>query len=448
MRLLLHIHRWHFDVALSVGVAIFGITFWVSTPTPKWQGFYSPEELSTPRRPAILGYSADSQHLYSNFDNQVISKEWHAPRIQRWDARTGEMIQEYSLQMPIEDQAFLGPPQPENDPCFWLELSRDRQYLLAKHYHSQKPQPQLHRLYRINGTPIGKALHLNDWDQVTYVQEQPPGRHWGLVYELRQLDRPASPVKLVDFDSGKTMWSIASLSNERLFSGILSLPGGRYFVLPWRSISGQHSLEIVETQTGISKGRYPLPAGVYHKVEPLDETHWAIVTLSKVGTNNVNTLRFFIFDPDTQQLMQDTSRTLPNVTVVGSWMDVRPPYLAFVHHVDYSRLNVGLAQPAYDWLRHKGFSLLNRRTVTYRIAGLTKGELLRELTLVNSRNNMNDRDFHSIAQEITSPEGKPGLEIYDLPSYLWVNTLSWLKLLCWLLILPWPLRFLVSQKPI
>ena len=60
------LRRWHFDLALFLGLAFFSWAYWYSKPRSVWTSYYALKENGARNNTlSILGYSADSQSIYT-----------------------------------------------------------------------------------------------------------------------------------------------------------------------------------------------------------------------------------------------------------------------------------------------------------------------------------------------------------------------------------------------
>src|SRR5579871_2266092 len=99
-----YLRRWHFDLALFFGLAIFSCAYWYSKSRPLWTTFYPTENQHTNSTFTLLGYAADSQSIYTTCGSKKLSKNFLIPQIQRWSAQTGELLEDYTVEMPEEDR--------------------------------------------------------------------------------------------------------------------------------------------------------------------------------------------------------------------------------------------------------------------------------------------------------------------------------------------------------
>src|SRR6185295_1857966 len=101
------LRRWHFDLALFLGLTIFSWSYWYSKPRPVWTKGYPTDNYEVKHSFRFLGYSADSQSVYTTHENNVLRNNWSTPQIQRWSTQTGELLEDYRVELPEEDRFLL-----------------------------------------------------------------------------------------------------------------------------------------------------------------------------------------------------------------------------------------------------------------------------------------------------------------------------------------------------
>ncbi len=235
--MLKHLRRWHFELALFLGLAIFSWAYWYSKPRPVWTSYYTLKDNGARNNSlTILGYSADSQSIYTTCETTEFSKNLPIPQIQRWSTQTGELLEDYPVEMPEEDRFLLKLPRLHFGSSFTLTLCNDSRYFQVRYHQSSQQEHHYMRLYRINGKPLAKGLELNQFFSIDYVT-QPPGSecYWALSFE-RVFHKKELPISLVDLDTGKTIHTYQSYERDK-FESYPTFSSGRYLAFVTKSIN-------------------------------------------------------------------------------------------------------------------------------------------------------------------------------------------------------------------
>ncbi len=102
------LRRWHFDLAIFVGLLLFGLSYWYIFPRPR-SVTRVPTDPTINMGAASLGFSTDGPFYYTLKDAFIVGNHLPKPMTQRWNVEKGELLKEYPLQMPAEDVAYMKP---------------------------------------------------------------------------------------------------------------------------------------------------------------------------------------------------------------------------------------------------------------------------------------------------------------------------------------------------
>ncbi len=452
--MLKHLRRWHFDLALFLGLAIFSWAYWYSKPRPVWTKVYPTDNYEVKHSFRFLGYSADSQSIYTTHESNVLRNNWSTPQIQRWSTQTGEMLEDYPVELPEEDRFLLQLPKPNlflQQPklivgsSYTITLSKDPRYFMLRYHQSKQKDHHYLRLYHINGKPIGQGLEVPRYFQVECIPDpSDKDRHWMLSFDLRVKSKELL-VTITDFDTGKTVRVIQSPARTDLDT-FPTLSGGRYLVIKKKTKEAEtKNTELIDIQSGESIGQLNTPAGRANDLVPLNETHWAVCTMIGDFNNFFTRLDIFRYDPNTKTFEPDSLHPLNGITTgQNEWILLKPPQMILISQDVIKHNDSQVMKTILGWLARIGISRDETIKNHYRIADLVTGQPLRQISGLIPYIDTTNADFRFVAEITCGPNDQPGLCLYLIPHYLWETTLSWMQWLSWLLVIPWPLRYFVQ----
>jgi hypothetical protein len=439
------LRRWHFDLAFFVGQAIFSWAYWYTKPQPLWTVQYSDMDGLSKYSLTAIGFSADSQSIYTTRESHALSKDWAIPQIQRWDARTGELLEDYPIEMPKEDRFQLQLPRQNLGRSYTVTLCTDPSYFLLQYHQSKEQDHHYLRLYRIDGKPIGTGIELDRKINTGYLSHQSVDQsHWGLFVEHKSQNEPIVH-SFIDFDTGKTLLTFPPMVKERVVQYQL-LPN-RHSILFVKSANetNDKSIDVIDLQNGESRARFPLPPGNDQHLAVLDDTHWAIVTRMEDHTSSFSRLDVYRYDPDAKTLKADPFHPLNGFSSkLNQAVHVMPPYLLLAKSDDPNQNNPEWFKVALGWLARIGIVRDGVVKTKYEVLDLATGQLLRQVTGIHADVCLFSPDLRYLVEIKYSPKQETGLCLYRIPHHLWEPTLSWMQWLAWLLVIPWPLRYFVQ----
>lgn len=441
------LRRWHFDLAFFLGLAIFSWAYWYSKPRPVWTSHYPLKDNGARNNNfTLLGYSADSQSIYTTCETTETTKNWPIPQIQRWSTRTGELLEDYPVEFPEEDRFLLQLPRQHFGYSVSTSLCTDPRYLLVRYQQSTRKEHNYVRLYRIDGKPVGQGREVHRTDRVEYLTDPTGGdHHWITQFELNS-KKTEIPISVIDLDTGKPVRPPRVYARGKLdaFPNVLA---GRHLVFKMKPTdTTPMQFEVVDLHTGESQGFIPL-ANRFDDLNSLDSTHFALCSLFLVDSV-MTRINFYQFDAVSRTIQPDLAQPLVGlVSDPSQLLYFRPAYLVGITRIETLHQQHKFIQTLLNWLAHIGFFRNTSTGSSYRIYDMTNGQLLRQVTGIPQESNPTPSpDWHSIVTMASfNDKFEPGLCLYRIPHYLWETTLSWMQWLSWLLVIPWPLRYFLPQ---
>ena len=442
--MLKHLHRWHFDLALFLGLAIFSWAYWYTKPRPLWTTYYNTESYDVKYSFKLLGYSADCQSIYTACDSKKLSKVWPVPQIQRWSTLTGELLEDDTLEMPEEDRFQLQLPRPHQLTPYSVTLCDDPSYIMVRYEQSKLKDHHYIRLYRINGKPVGQGLEVPRYYRVEYLTDLSKGdRHWAVSFELNPKNTEL-PISVIDLNTGKTVRPPQTYARGKL-DAFPRIAGGRYLYFVMKPTETKPmEIEIVDLQTGESQGRVQTTRFPGYFL--LDDSHFAVCVMIGDVNNYTTRLDFYCYDAIAKAIVPDHSHPLDGITSVPmQWFTVKPPYLLSETRNTVNRKESEVIKTVLGWFARIGIVRSDSNSTILRVADLTTGQPLRQISGVPPHDDSKPApDWRSIVAITRNDKGEPGLCLYLIPHYLWETSLSWMQWLSWLLVIPWPLRYFVQ----
>lgn len=434
------VRRWHFDVALFLGLALFSWAYWYSKPRPIWTQTVHAEP-GTNVELDWLGYSTDGHVFYSK--RQLWKDKWLAPIIEFRSVATGDVLEQHEVQLTPDEQAILATAQWQYDRKMDVMLSSDRQYLQLRIFAERREI--LHRLSTLQGQPAGAGFRLSNLHNTMHLADLSSGTlKLGFARDFKQ---GGSDLFFLDMATGKRLQTIDRPEGRALYN-IVAIPGGRYVAAMWKSMSGpagvpQSSSYLVQI---IQLSDYtPVASVVLEDTDLIDicmvsEKNW-LICQAKQNPVLTTKLLCYQFDPESRKLTEDPQKLLHGkVSQPHQWWYPHPPYLTSTYlHMDGETQQNSFMHTIRNWLAKIGIHRTEAYTSKYEVADLQTGEPLRQVTGVPGGL------YLSWDKRYLIGETHPGLVGYEVPHHLWEKSLSWMQWLSWLLVFPWPLRYLALE---
>ncbi len=229
----MRLRRWHFDVAIFVGLGVFVAAYLLAQPRAMWRvglgTVYTRE----------IGFSPDARTYYMLKD--VLAHGDHVPKpmIQAWNVATGVLESELPLQLPAE-VAEKVKPQPNHDIDFFYPQ------LLPGTKHAQiRILDVAFRVFDLEtGQCIPSAVQAEKW--FWYLMQNPEDQHyWGIA--AGNGERGESP-RVIDLVTGRVLHAFSSVPGHSLSMCTVSRDK-QYLLMVWMSEDRQwptkHTLQVV-----------------------------------------------------------------------------------------------------------------------------------------------------------------------------------------------------------
>jgi len=455
------LRRWHFDFAIFLGLLLFGLSYWYIFPRPR-------SVTRIPTDPTInmsagnLGFSTDGKFYYTIKDQIIVGNHLPKPLIQCWNVEKGELLEEYPLQMPAEDIAYMKPiPRGAQHFILHAALLPDQNVIYTTQTTNEARHEQSYRFYDLaSGECISKQSSLFLPTRLWYLLKNPKdGHHWGCYVKT---DEPDEPVQFVDLTAGTTIHTLPADKNMRMHYLSLSKDQQYVFIL-WSGARKQQKtvqpvLSIYRLGTWECTQKITLPLQPYGLtiLDTRQPDFIEIKYLTTMGKDpQVSVIRFRM-NNQTKLFEQEGEVS------VGSYQDEILSWRRLFREehetitVEQRILNDNRKPPEpfltiNNFLNRFGITLWRSRTEQeYYVYDLKSGELLRQLTgLTEFENNplQADPTGHYLVG-VKSTEGRNWISdywlyVYGISNHLWERSLRAIIYLSWLLILPWPFRYLV-----
>jgi len=454
------IRRWHFDLALLLGLAIFSIAYYHSIPRPLWT-YTQPRWTyleANPKNPlpsefTLLGFSEDDLSFFTCHD--IWSQPGHpaTPLIKQWEVSTGKHLKSYPFQLPDKDRLLIKEySQPVQFLCSSTDQTEPPNLVFSYINFTSDNDKLTFRIYQLSdGACLGDTyVNRRQHESFSYLTQNPEDGHH-LTVITRNIDKNKTEAKLTDLATGKRLHTF-EIPSESFYKAMTS-PNGQFLIFLYKPPPDRQAyLEVYRMYTWEKLGEYH-PPQCFTQLAFLDDTHWALKSMTNLNTQNEyrEQLDFYQFDPEARTLTPTPEHPLHGWTVsnadsgffYGNYFYTSTARLPLSHYYPF------LVQ-VEGWLKKIGIEMNRSPKAVVREYDLRSGKLIRQLSgLPKSRYIMSHQDGF-LANVNTTNDGNNQeqltMSIYALSSYLWETTLSWMQWLSWLLVIPWPLRYFVTPR--
>ncbi|HQR05257.1 MAG TPA: hypothetical protein PLN21_00460 [Gemmatales bacterium] len=455
------LRRWHFDLALLLGLTIFGTAYYLSIPRPlwihtqpRWTNLQTGQKQQFPFGFTLLGFSEDDLSFFTCHDHWSQPGQPAKPMINQWEVSTGRLVKAYPFQLPEKDQ-LLTKESPH--PVQFLHSSKNQAEppnLIFSYLNFTEDNNRLtFRIYQLNdGACLGDTyVDRKHNDSFSYLMQNPEdGHHLAVI--TRYIDKAKSEARVTDLATGKRLHTF-EIPGESFWKAMTS-PNGQFLILlfmppPDRKVY----LEVYRMHSWEKLGRYHSPQW-FSQLTFLDDTHWVIKSTSLSAKQELqDQLYFYQFDPEARTLTPTPDHPLHGRSPNNSMIGILPG--------DYFYTATG-SQPlshyypfllkVEDWFKRIGIGIEIHRAskAVIREYDLHTGKLLRQQSGLPLGQYIMSNQPRYLANVNTTKDGNNQeqvmMSLYAIPHYLWETTLSWMQWLAWLLVIPWPLRYFIARK--
>jgi hypothetical protein len=443
-----HLRRWHFDVAIFLGLTVFAWAYWNSVARPIWQQpLCDPSQLKLTQS-QLLKFSSDQQCLSVFIEGNEVGTGKTIRRIEHRRTSDGSVMKQLPLQQPMglkEDG----------------ENVKSIEYFVYEPWVAVQWTTENNKSYASFYSPDdGKILDAdsgakNGFDPVSEKLEGHlfvPGKHLfknGHALALRvTLNRglPPIPSYLVDLHTTIVLKTFTSPFGHAKY-GTLT-PDGNHYILCWAS-SGAYEIEVFQTDTWASTGRSKSHKGYLSNLVFLDDRRFVVAdTVIPRPAMQYPYFRITCYHLDTNgTLTPDISHSLHDMTSTNR-LFVEPPVLIENTIEQNAPFDFPL-RTLEQWLAKIGLRRNYSQRVSYLISDMTSGQPLRTIHNLPPGNILANPDWSLLFYLPNNQFGvSDTLVCYPVQSVAWNRTLSWLQWLSWLLVIPWPLRYFVRKPTI
>lgn len=329
--MLKHLRRWHFDLAIFLGLALFAWAYWYSIPRPSWQVPFIDTVRYEMRSSQLIGEVAlynQSSCYVEGFD--TVTKEVHR-YIERRSLTQGDQLQKIELELPVNVNG-------EHPP---LKIAGSSHSELLVFSTQQTPAVEDTLICFIscnNGKPIGPVIEAKTND-LLFVLERAKNQqdYWALRSSFTlpgsaNKSQNPSPSAIINLSTGRTIKEFAVNEMKPLHAALT--PDGLYLLL-FRAQKDKYLIELYNTRDWtVQFASQPIQGYLSYKVQfLLDDT---IILNNYIKTNpQSSTLQqqfsCYRIDPKSQVLQELASHPLHGLTFKQGTFLV-PPHLLEITH--------------------------------------------------------------------------------------------------------------------
>ncbi len=446
------LRRWHFDLALLAGILVLAASYWFIGPRPRWQTRILTDP-TIKMHVSALGFSQDEQFYYTLKDDYLLGNRKPKPMIQRWEAKTGELLEEYALKLPATDIAQWRslPPGAQDYAVYPLVLPENN---LIQIFQSIDRQASLDS-YRLFDITTGECITNNPPTVVgcslIYLKQDPQnGHHWGCFQENGQ---PGKPVQLIDLNDGNIIKSFRPPEGATWCNAAV-LWNQEKLILAWHSTAeesrGNTSLLTIhplDTWECLQQMTLPVQPAAIRQIVENGENQFEIKYLRGVGNLMLTTARYR-YDIESKKY----APVLPVTTEDYQGNETGWYHNSLVRIHRKTIRNTSKPHPLVltmnSFLERYGISLGRiREEDQISVYDAKTGSLLRKLTglpELGGGSQISTISSHWVVH-LNADKGCNTLTLYEIPHYLWHPTMQGVMYLSWLLVIPWPFRYLIRS---
>jgi hypothetical protein len=443
------LRRWHFDVALILGLVAFGSAVYLSQPQPLWSLPTSPQAQLNTSNFMFLGFHENDSYLYTCKNIVLDSKQLALPTIQVWETNTGKLLDTYPFQIPEVDQHKIKQYGKHVRIFFWPTGQQNLVYSMIQF--EAEDNNSIFRLYQLqDGTCLGDTyVSRRDNDTFNYLMQNPDdGHHLGVVVK-RKNDGQAI---ITDLSDGKKLHSFA-IPGDHFYKAMIT-PSSQFLIFVFLPSGQQPYLQVYRMHSWEFLGRFDLPPGYHQQMTFLNDAEWLVKNLlnNEQGTYDRQRFEVLRFDLKAKKLS-----TLQEHPIHGREFKHYATTLFLGQQVYSLTFSVPLSSyypfllPIESWLERYVYK--RPKKMSLRVYDIHDGHLCRQLSDLpvsdlpeGSYTLSNHAHFLAyVEREMIDkkPEQQIVFSLYAVPHYLWELTLSRMKWLCWLFIIAWPFRYLI-----
>ncbi|MBL8821059.1 MAG: hypothetical protein JNJ77_00625 [Planctomycetia bacterium] len=447
--MLKHLRRWHFDLAIFAGLALFAWAYWYSIPRPTWQVPLIDTVRYEMRSSQLVGEVAlnDQSSCYVEcFD--TVTKEVHR-YIERRSLTAGDLLQKIEIELPVNVKG--------KHPPYKLAGSSHSELLIFSTLQTPSAEGYMNCFVsRNDGKPVGPVIEAKT-NELLFVLERAKNQqdYWALRSSFTlpgsaNKSQNPSPSAIINLSTGKVIKEFAVNEMKPLHA---ALTPDRLYLLLFRA-QDKYLIELYNTRDWtVQYTSQPIQGFLSYHVQFLpDDT---IILNNYIKSNPANStlqqqFRCYRIDPKSQVLQELDSHPLHGLTFKQGTFIV-PPHLIEVTHQE----NKPFASPFLATLE-KFFSIVGitqdysqKRSITIR--DLDSQKPLRHIEGLANEEFQHSPDWHKLIMLSSVMKDNKlinySLSAYPIHTVEWNTTLQWTRYLAWILIIPWPLRYLVMSRP-
>ncbi|MFT3881625.1 MAG: hypothetical protein QM703_18425 [Gemmatales bacterium] len=442
------LRRRHFDLALLLGLTLFGVAYYLSFPQPLWT-HTTPCAIGTSGTDMVqLGFAEDDSSIYTGTMSWWLTNQHTPSTIQQWDAATGKLLKSYPFQIPDEDMQLV---KKETEPVrFHCWTSDFPNLLYSMISFASSNNKNIFRLYEVStGACLGDAyVSRKNNDSFSYLMQNPTdGHHLALI----STSQGNGQSMVTDLATGQVL-RIFDISH-RQFLKATTTPGGKYLVVTLVTGLRKWEVEVYRMHTWEKLGRYPLPDGMFQQLAFLDDTHWITRTTISLDKQRYDRelLNCLQFNPDLGTLTPSADHPLHGKVISNDDHGVIQGNYVFTNSWGRSLTqSIPFLAKVEGWLDGLGIKFKRQPIkVQVQVYNIRTGELVKQLSHLPEGYYQLSPQARYLSYALKSKDDNNqdqiALSLYAIPHHLWETTLSWLQWLAWLLVIPWPLRYFVQR---
>ncbi len=428
-----HLRRWHFDVAIFLGLTLFVWAHWNSVPRPVWQRSVFDVKTQSPMQYEFIDWKSEQQTITCFGEYQDLETKQRKQFIDKRDPGTGELQKRLPLQFTNQEEGEL-------------DESHIYQPYVRIRWRKQSGEC-VHRFFSTeDGKPLGMPIKTGNQELLRLMTAEDHSQEALLLRLSFGNANTGKPTQVLSLTTGVVLKTFEPATKRANFAYLT--PDGKQLLVFWIAGKGKYALEVFSTSTWEGTGHIKEVDGFLSNLVFLDNNTWLFEDYIKLDPKqNVMQRRWscYHFDPAQKTLNEKPDHPLHGRVTKNPLLPM-PPVLLESMTKQNEPLTSPILKTLEQWLARIGIQRDYTQKQSIFIRDLASNEILRSIHGLPVQGIQHSSDWlqlYTIRQDSRTQDFL--LSAYDVPDHRWHLFLSWLQWLSWLLVIPWPLRYFVRK---
>lgn len=429
-----YLRRWHFDIAIFLGLTLFAWAYWNSVARPIWQRSVFDVKTASPMQYQFIDWIAKQQTITCLGEYLDLATRQRKQFIDKRNVITGELKERLPLQITYQEEGEL-------EECIVYQP-----YVRVR-WRKQNGEC-VHRFFSTeDGKQVGLPIETGNHELLRLMTAEDHSQEALLLRISFGKANTGKPMQVQSLATGRVLKTFEPATQRANFAYLT--PDGKQLLIFWLTGPGKYALEVFSTNTWEGTGRIKEVDGSLCNLLFIDNNTWLFADYIKLNPQQ-NTLQHrwscYRFDPTKKTLIEIATHPLHG-RVTKNQLLPEPPVLLESVRIPIEKLESPILQTMEQWLARIGIQRDYTQKQSIFIRDLASNEILRSihgLAVAGLQHSSDWLQLYTIRQDARNQDFL--LSAYDVPDHRWHLFLSWLQWLSWLLVIPWPLRYFVRNS--